>query len=60
MIIYCAQNEETFIYLMFNLTITLTLNDVALSLVVGAAVTEWLSSWLAEQEDRGSIPGLAT
>ena len=28
--------------------------------VVGAAVAEWLSSWLAEQEDRGSIPGLAT
>ena len=26
----------------------------------GAAVTEWLSSWLAEQEDRGSILGLAT
>ena len=26
----------------------------------GAAVAEWLSSWLAEQEDRGSIPGLAT
>ena len=25
-----------------------------------AAVAEWLSSWLAEQEDRGSIPGLAT
>ena len=25
----------------------------------GAAVAEWLSSWLAEQEDRGSIPGLA-
>ena len=24
------------------------------------AVAEWLSSWLAEQEDRGSIPGLAT
>ena len=24
-----------------------------------AAVAEWLSSWLAEQEDRGSIPGLA-
>ena len=23
-------------------------------------VVEWLSSWLAEQEDRGSIPGLAT
>ena len=26
----------------------------------GAAVVEWLSSWLAEQEDRDSIPGLAT
>ena len=26
----------------------------------GAAVAEWLSSWLAEQEDRGSIPSLAT
>ena len=26
----------------------------------GAAVAEWLSSWLGEQEDRGSIPGLAT
>ena len=23
-------------------------------------VAEWLRSWLAEQEDRGSIPGLAT
>ena len=28
--------------------------------VAGAVVAEWLSSWLAEQEDRGSIPGLAT
>ena len=28
--------------------------------VQGEAVAEWLSSWLAEQEDRGSIPGLAT
>ena len=26
----------------------------------GAAVVEWLSSWLAEQEGQGSIPGLAT
>ena len=26
----------------------------------GAAVAEWLSSWLAEQEDRGSTPILAT
>ena len=26
----------------------------------GAAVAMWLSSWLVEQEDRGSIPGLAT
>ena len=28
--------------------------------IEGAAVAEWWSSWLAEQEDRGSIPGLAT
>ena len=28
--------------------------------IEGAVVAEWLSSWLAEQEDRGSIPGLAT
>ena len=28
--------------------------------VGNTAVAEWLSSWLAEQEDRGSIPGLAT
>ena len=27
---------------------------------MGAAVAEWLSSWLAEQEDGGSIPGLGT
>ena len=26
----------------------------------GAVVAEWLSFWLAEQEDKGSIPGLAT
>ena len=26
----------------------------------GAAVAEWLSSWLAEQEVRGLIPRLAT
>ena len=26
----------------------------------GAVVAEWLSSWLAEQEDRGSITGLTT
>ena len=26
----------------------------------GAAVAEWLSFWLAEQEDRGSISGLAS
>ena len=28
-------------------------------LFLGAAVAEWLSSWLQEQEDWGSIPGLA-
>ena len=27
---------------------------------IGSAVAEWLSSWLAGQEDRGSIPGLDT
>ena len=27
---------------------------------LGAAVAEWLISWLAEQEVRGSIPCLAT
>ena len=27
---------------------------------MGEAVAEWLSSWLAEQEDQGSISGLAT
>ena len=26
----------------------------------GEAVAKWLSSWLAEQGDWGSIPGLAT
>ena len=35
-------------------------NDVVDSVASGAVVAEWLSSWLAEQEDRGSIPGLAT
>ena len=34
--------------------------NIKLYLHAGAAVAEWLSSWLAEQEDRGSIPGLAT
>ena len=27
---------------------------------LGGAVADGFSSWLAEQEDRGSIPGLAT
>ena len=32
-----------------------------LKIVKRAAVAEWfISSWLAEQEDRGSFPGLAT
>ena len=30
------------------------------TMVAGAVVAKWLSSWLAEQEDRSSIPGLAT
>ena len=33
---------------------------VTLEQYKGAAVAEWLSSWLAEQEVRGSIPRLAT
>ena len=36
----------------------LYLNDFHCQL--GAVVAEWLSSWLAEQEVRGSIPRLAT
>ena len=32
---------------------------VGLELIEGAAVLEWLSSWFAEQEVWGSIPGLA-
>ena len=31
-----------------------------LHVLPGAVVAEWLSSWFAEQEDLGSIPGLAT
>ena len=34
--------------------------NMQIPLQKGAAVAEWLSSWLAEQEDRGSIPSLAT
>ena len=35
-------------------------HDITPISFMGAAVAEWLSSWLAEQEDWGSIPGLAT
>ena len=41
----------------FGVTVILS---VIFFVCTGAAVAEWLSSWLAEQEDRGSIPGLAT
>ena len=37
-----------------------SLSRSMLEFIYGTAVAEWLSSWLAEQEDRGSIPGLAT
>ena len=40
--------------------IQLSINTNILRIFIGAAVAEWLSSWLAEQEDRGLIPGLAT
>ena len=44
-----------------NKLFPLTKENTWASLVLaGAAVAEWLSSWLTEQEDRGSIPGLAT
>ena len=35
-------------------------NECHRPFLYGVAVAEWLNSWLAEQEDRGSIPGLAT
>ena len=34
--------------------------DTAIMAMVGMAVVEWLSSWLAKQEVQGSIPGLTT
>ena len=34
--------------------------DILSEWIRGAAVAEWISSWIAEQEVRGSIPGLAT
>ena len=39
---------------------TMIIYSNTLHLSEGASVTEWLSSWLAEKEDRGSIPGLAS
>ena len=50
---YCTVQDRTFI---FSMCIS---SDWPL-LQGGAAVAEWLSSWLAEQEDRGSISGIAT
>ena len=41
----------------FNIMYVLSLSP---PVELGVAVAEWISSWLAEQEDRGSIPGLAT
>ena len=35
-------------------------SEIMFFTMLGAAVAEWLSSWLAEQEVRGSIPRLAT
>ena len=35
-------------------------NDSPIRQGTGDAVVQWLSSWLEEQEHRGSIPGLAT
>ena len=44
----------------FELNLAGILHNKSRSACVGAVVAEWLSSWLAEQEDRGSVPGLAT
>ena len=50
-----------FIYILSNSKTMQNLYDYTLqSNSQGAAVAELLSSWLAEQEDRGSISGLAT
>ena len=43
-----------------SLSVNFSHSDFFSETAAGAAVAEWLSSWLAEQEDRGSIPGLAT
>ena len=47
------------IWLLVNIIVERRLSNFSL-LISGAAVAQWLSSWLAEQEDWGSIPGLAT
>ena len=41
-------------------TVDTLYHSAVLLCALGAAVAEWLSSWLAEQDDWGSIPGLAT
>ena len=59
---YCFCTKPTKIHrcvCKFSLLSTLTLIST-FQLLQEAVVAEWLSSWLAEQEDRGSIPGLAT
>ena len=45
---------------MIGLYLNMSVHLLVCIVLIGAAVAEWLSSWLAEQEDQGSIPGLAT
>ena len=46
-----VRNDNCFLLIAFSFLLVAFL---------GAVVVEWLSSWLAEQEVRGSIPRLAT
>ena len=53
-IFYLRRHLESFFSRLYDTT------GLAPHTWMGAAVAEWLSSWLAVQEDRGSIPGLVT
>ena len=59
------QNSTRFLYfwcrkMALNTVFVCTDSFVSMRLLSGAVVAEWLSSWLEEQQVRGSIPHLAT
>ena len=57
----CLSHDRIILQERRKWSVTGTLDfDEILRTFKGAAVAEWLSSCLAEQEDQGSIPGLAT